>query len=68
MGTNVITGGVWRTITRAARALQRLGMAAVAHFGAGGARLLPVRNGSSVLVDTSDAVARLDSGRSSENA
>lgn len=47
------SGGVWRRITAAASAALEPSYAAVAYFGSKGDRLLPLREGSKLVVDAS---------------
>ncbi len=53
--TKLETGRIWRRITAAAAAATKPSSAAVAYFGSHGHRLLPLRTGSSLVVDASVA-------------
>jgi len=58
MLTKLITEKVWQTITRAAKNTRYKSLIAVAYFGQGGARLLPLSKGSLLLVDASDKAVK----------
>jgi len=53
--TKLETGHIWRRITAAARSAANPSSAAVAYFGSNGHKLLPLRAGSSLVVDASIA-------------
>ena len=55
MTTELITQGVWRRLTAAAKKTHRPSLVAVAYFGKNGGGLLPLRRGSRLVVDASEA-------------
>lgn len=55
MTSELITQGVWRRLTAAAKKTHRPSLAAVAYFGKDAASLLPLRKGSRLVVDASEA-------------
>jgi hypothetical protein len=55
MAIALISQNIWPLITRAASSSRRSDLVAVAYFGRGGARLLPLRPGSHLVVDASDS-------------
>lgn len=57
MASTMISNGVWKEITRAARAGKRA-YVAVAYLGKGAGRLLPLGPGSQLVVDASDAAVK----------
>lgn len=54
----LISDGVWRRLSSAARASARAADVAVAYLGKGAARLLPLPKGSRLLVDASDGAVK----------
>src|ERR1700692_1597824 len=54
MTSAFISKGVWHELTKTVRASGPRCFAAVAYFGAGGSRRLPLPSGSSLVVDASD--------------
>lgn len=54
MTTDFITGDIWPQLTLAARSSRQRCSVAVAYFGAGASRLLPLQPGSRLVVDASD--------------
>lgn len=58
MANSLITTNVWRTLSSHARKTRRRSIVAVAYFGKGGARLLPLRKGSLLLVDASETTVK----------
>jgi len=54
MSTVFITQDIWPQLTKAARGSQQRCAVAVAYFGAGASRLLPLRKGSRLVVDASE--------------
>jgi hypothetical protein len=55
MTSELITQGVWRRLTAAARKTHRPSLVSVAYFGKDAASLLPLRKGSRLVVDASEA-------------
>lgn len=55
MTTKLVTEDVWPFLTAAAKATSRPSMCAVAYFSEGASRLLPLRSGSRLVVDASEA-------------
>lgn len=58
MSAAFITAGPWSEITRAAEASRRRCAVAVAYFGQGAARLLPLPRGSRLVVDASEGAVK----------
>ncbi len=58
MSTAFITAGLWPEITRAAKASRARCSVAVAYFGQGAARLLPLARGSRLVVDASEGAVK----------
>lgn len=58
MGTQLITKNVWHSITHAAKSTSIKSFVAVAYFGQGGARMLPLTKGSLLLVDASEKAVK----------
>jgi len=58
MSTQLITEKVWQTITGAAKKTRYKSFVAVAYFGQGGARMLPLSKGSLLLVDASEKAVK----------
>jgi hypothetical protein len=54
MSTVLITQDIWLQLTKAVRGSRQQCAVAVAYFGAGASRLLPLRRGSRLVVDASD--------------
>lgn len=55
MTTKLVTENVWPFLTAAAKATNLPAMCAVAYFSEGASRLLPLRSGSQLVVDASEA-------------
>lgn len=55
MTTELITQGVWRRLTAVAKKTHRPSLIAVAYFGKNAGSLLPLRKGSRLVVDASEA-------------
>ena len=58
MPTDFLDQRVWSTITRAARTARGRPAVAVAYFGAGASRLLPLQRGARLVVDASERAIR----------
>jgi hypothetical protein len=58
MSAMFVSRGVWPRITKATRQSRQRCAVAVAYFGQGGASLLPLRDGSSLVVDASEAAVK----------
>lgn len=58
MTTSLLTDATWDEITKAVRASPRKSAVAVAYFGAGASRMLPLAKGSVLVVDASDSAVR----------
>ena len=58
MSVNLVTTRVWPIITAAAKSSQRPAHVAVAYFGQGAGALLPLPNGSRLVVDASDLAVK----------
>jgi hypothetical protein len=58
MSTDLIEKQVWDRITEAAKSCRRPAAVAVAYFNEGKARLLPLRRGSRLVVDASEAAVK----------
>lgn len=58
MSVTLLTTGIWRTLTAAARQSRGLSAAAVAYFGQGAAKLLPLQPGSRLVVDASEGAVK----------
>jgi len=58
MANGLITTNIWRALSTHARKTKRRSIVAVAYFGKGGARLLPLRKGSVLLVDASESTVK----------
>lgn len=54
MGTSFVSNNIWPSLTRATRIAGRRAAVAVAYFGAGASRLLPLARGSRLVVDASE--------------
>ncbi len=54
----LITNDVWATITRAAKKAPTKAHVAVAYFGTGASKLLPLRAGSTLVVDMSESAVK----------
>lgn len=54
MSTAFVSQGIWPQLTKAARRSRQRCDVAVAYFGAGASRLLPLSNGSRLVVDASE--------------
>jgi len=58
MSSALITTHVWKHLTRATNKAKGRGMAAVAYFGQGASKLLPLRSGSRLIVDASEGAVK----------
>lgn len=58
MATQLITKNVWYSITHAAKNTNYKSFVAVAYFGQGGARMLPLTKGSLLVVDASEKAVK----------
>ncbi|MEO8085545.1 MAG: hypothetical protein ABI763_01925 [Bacteroidota bacterium] len=58
MTTELITENIWSRLTAAAKKSKSKSLVAVAYFGKGGAEMLPLSLGSSLLVDASDKAVK----------
>jgi len=58
MKNQLITKNVWQEITNAAKNTRSKSIVAVAYFGQGGARMLPLKKGSLLLVDASEKAVK----------
>ena len=58
MGSSLITDRIWSTITSAARSDVGDASVAVAYFGAGASKLLPLKRGSRLVVDFSERAVK----------
>jgi hypothetical protein len=54
MKTDFMTKGIWKSVTAAAKAARKPSLVAVAYFGQGASKLLPLRAGSCLVVDASE--------------
>ena len=58
MGTKLVADGIWKQITKSASASAASANVAVAYFGAGASKLLPLKKGSRLVVDFSDRAVK----------
>lgn len=58
MSTELITVGIWKQVTRAANKLRRASLVAVAYFGKGASKLLPLKPRSRLVVDASELAVK----------
>jgi hypothetical protein len=58
MKAGFVSGRVWPSLTRAAGASRRRSVVAVAYFGQGASRLLPLSKGSRLVVDASEGAVK----------
>jgi hypothetical protein len=58
MSTDFIHSGIWATLTKAARASSQRCYVAVAYFGKGACKMLPLKEGSRLVVDASDLAVK----------
>lgn len=58
MTTEFVDDEIWTRLRRLARTCQRPAFVAVAYFGKGGAKLLPLRQGSRLVVDASELAVK----------
>lgn len=58
MSWRLLTDGVWDHLTKATAASRKPAYVAVAYFGSGGAKILPLPPGSVLVVDASEATVR----------
>ena len=54
MSTRLLTQDVWAHLARSAARFKKPSFVAVAYFGKGGADLLPLKRGSTLVVDASE--------------
>jgi len=54
MKTQFVTRGIWKSLMAAAKAARKPSLVAVAYFGQGASKLLPLRAGSRLVVDASE--------------
>ena len=59
MTTKLITKGIWGTLTRAVKESKSPCHVAVAYFGQGASKMLPLKSGSRLLVDASERTVTL---------
>lgn len=58
MSTKLITDNLWPTLTNAVRSISKPCYVAVAYFGQGGSKLLPLTAGSRLVVDASERAVK----------
>src|ERR1700688_4133806 len=58
MKTQFVTKGVWKSLTAAAKAARKPALVAVAYFGQGASKLLPLPAGSCLVVDASESAVK----------
>ncbi len=58
MKTSLLTSGIWASLTSAAKNARKPAYVAVAYFGKGASRLLPLPAGSRLVVDASDGAVK----------
>lgn len=58
MDAELVTRNLWPTITKAAEQSKFRSYGAVAYFGKGGAKMLPLRTGSILIVDASETAVK----------
>jgi hypothetical protein len=58
MAVTLITKNIWATLTKAAKTSKTKSMVAVAYFGQQGASMLPLKKGSTLLVDASEKAVK----------
>lgn len=58
MAVTLITKNIWATLTKAAKLSKTKSMVAVAYFGQQGASMLPLKKGSTLLVDASEKAVK----------
>jgi hypothetical protein len=58
MKTEFVTRGIWKSLTAAAKAARKPSLIAVAYFGQGASKLLPLRAGSRLVVDASEGAVK----------
>lgn len=56
--TQLLTKGIWKSIAASAKAARKLSLVAVAYFGQGASKLLPLRAGSFLVVDASESAVK----------
>jgi len=54
MATSLLTQNIWKEITKAAKKSKKKSFVAVAYFGKDGAKMLPLKKGSKLVVDASE--------------
>src|ERR1700738_4827401 len=58
MKTQFVTHDVWKSLTTSAKAARKPSLVAVAYFGQGASKLLPLRAGSRLVVDASEGAVK----------
>jgi hypothetical protein len=58
MKTQFVTRGIWKSLTASAKAARKPALVAVAYFGQGASKLLPLRAGSRLVVDASESAVK----------
>jgi PLD-like domain len=58
MKIQFVTGGIWKSLTASAKAARKPSLVAVAYFGQGASKLLPLRTGSRLVVDASEGAVK----------
>lgn len=58
MKTQFVTQSIWKSITASAKAARKPSLVAVAYFGQGASKLLPLRCGSRLVVNASEGVVK----------
>lgn len=58
MAVTLITKNIWATLTKAAKLSKTKSMVAVAYFGQQGSNMLPLKKGSTLLVDASEKAVK----------
>lgn len=58
MSTELITQNIWQRLTQAVKKTKTKSIVAVAYFGKGGATMLPLAKGSTLLVDASEKAVK----------
>jgi hypothetical protein len=54
MKTEFVSKGIWKALTASAKSARKPALVAVAYFGQGASKLLPLPAGSRLVVDASD--------------
>ena len=58
MAIKLITKKIWSTITKAVKLSKTKSIVAVAYFGQNGSSMLPIKKGSTLLVDASEKAVK----------